>query len=90
MKQPEPVEPNPYGLPPVLLLEDLALVLHTSVRTLRKHLQDGTFPLLPMTGPRCPLGIDKRYRWARKDVEHFLDGGYRSFDRRNVRIHRTA
>lgn len=83
-------ELNPYELPAVLLIGDIARVLHTSVRSVRRHLQYGTFPIAPMTSPRAPIGIDKRYRWARRDVEQFLDGGFRSFDRRNVRLRQSA
>lgn len=79
-------EANPYDLPAVLLIADLALALRTSVRTIRRGLNQGTFPLRPMTSPTMRLGMDKKYRWARTDVEQFLAGGFRSFDKRNVRL----
>lgn len=83
-------EQNPYGLPAVLLIADLALALRTSVRSIRRGLSRGDFPLRPMTSPMTPLGMDKKYRWARKDVEQFLAGGFRSFDKRNVRLRLSA
>lgn len=83
-------EANPYNLPAVLLIDDIARALRTSVRTVRRGLQLGTFPIHPMTSPRASIGIDKRYRWARADVEHFLAGGFQAFDRRNVRLRHSA
>ena len=81
---------NPYDLPAVLLITDVALALRTSVRTVRRGLTSGTFPIAPMTSPIAPIGIDRRYRWARRDVEQFLDGGFRAFDKRNIRLRHSA
>ncbi len=50
----------------VLLLTELAVVLRTSTRTIKRHLRAGTFPI-----PMLP-GIDKRVRFARADVERYL------------------
>ena len=50
----------------VLLLTELAVVLRTSTRTVKRHLRAGTFPI-PML-----LGIDKRVRFARAEVERYL------------------
>ncbi len=50
----------------VLLMTELAVVLRTSTRTIKRHLRAGTFPI-PML-----LGIDKRVRFARTDVERYL------------------
>lgn len=83
-------EPNPYDLPAVLLLPDLALALRTSVRSIRRGLSRGDFPLRPMTSPVVTLGMDKKYRWARKDVEQFISGGFRSFDRTAIRLRHLA
>jgi hypothetical protein len=81
---------NPYDLPAVLLITDLARALRTSVRSIRRGLRRGDFPLPPMTSPTTPLGMDKKYRWARKDVEQFLAGGFRAFDRRAIRLRYSA
>ena len=81
---------NPYNLPPVLVITDLARALRTSVRSVRRHLHQGTFPIRPMTSPIAAIGLDRKYRWSRKDVEEFLDGGFRSFDKRNVRLRLSA
>lgn len=81
---------NPYELPAVLLLPDLARALRTSVRSIRRGLSRGDFPLRPMTSPVVTLGMDKKYRWARKDVEQFLAGGFRSFDRTAIRLRHSA
>jgi predicted DNA-binding transcriptional regulator AlpA len=83
-------EANPYGLPAVLTITVLARVLESSVRSIYRGLEDGTFPLRPMTSPAQPLGLGKRFRWARRDVEQFLDGGFRAFDRAALRIRRSA
>jgi hypothetical protein len=81
---------NPYDLPPVLLIRDLAAVLKTSTRTIMRKCKAGTFPLLPMSSRSEPMGIDHKYRWTRRDVEQFLDGGFHSFDKRAVRLRRSA
>lgn len=81
---------NPYDLPAVLLLDDMARALRTSVRTLYRKVKQGTFPIRPMTSPASPIGIDKKYRWARRDVEQFLDGGFHSFEKSAVRLRRSA
>lgn len=81
---------NPYDLPAVLLISDLAAALRTSVRSIRRGLSRGDFPLRPMTSPVVTLGMDKKYRWARTDVEQFLAGGFRSFDRTAIRLRHSA
>jgi hypothetical protein len=50
----------------VLLLADIAAVLRTSERTVKRRLRAGTFPI-----PMLP-GIDKRIRFAKADIERFL------------------
>ena len=55
----------------VLLLDELAGVLRASVRTIRRQIKAGTFPI-----PALP-SMDRRRRWARSDVEHFLCRGER-------------
>ena len=50
----------------VLLLTELAVVLRTSTRTIKRHLRAGTFPI-----PTLP-GIDKRVRFAKAGVERYL------------------
>jgi hypothetical protein len=81
---------NPYDLPAVLVIADVARALRTSVRSIRRALHHGTFPIHPMTSPIVAIGLDRKYRWARKDVEQFLDGGFRSLDKRNVRLRLSA
>ena len=77
-------------LPDVLLIDDLARVLQTSVRTVRRGLQRGTFPIQPFTSPSTPNGLDRKYRWARVDVAQYLEGGCRALDRRAIRVRRIA
>jgi predicted DNA-binding transcriptional regulator AlpA len=55
----------------VLLLPEVAAVLRTSTRTVKRHLRAATFPI-----PTLP-GIDKRVRFAKADVEQFLRGGHK-------------
>lgn len=55
----------------VLLLDEVAEVLRTSTRTIKRHLRAGTFPI-----PRL-LGIDKRLRFAKTDVARFVGDGRR-------------
>ena len=50
----------------VLLMSEIAAVLRTSTRTIKRHLRAGTFPI-----PSLP-GIDKRVRFARADVARYL------------------
>ena len=50
----------------VLVLIEIAAVLRTSTRTIKRHLRAGTFPIPTL------LGIDKRVRFAKADVERFL------------------
>ena len=50
----------------VLLVPDIAVVLRTSPRTVKRHLRAGTFPIVTIDG------IDKRVRFAKADVERFL------------------
>lgn len=78
------------ALPAVLLIDDVARVLQTSVRTVRRGLKDGTFPLRPFTSPAAPNGLDRKYRWARVDVEQYLAAGYRALDQRALRVRRIA
>ena len=77
------------ALPAVLLIDDLARVLQTSARTVRRGLSQGTFPIQPFTSPTAPNGLDRKYRWARVDVEQYLADGYRSLDRRALRLSRV-
>jgi hypothetical protein len=84
------VDQEPSGLPAVLIIADIATVLRMSVTSVRRQLRLGTFPLSPMSSPASPNGLDKRYRWARRDVEQYLGGGFRSFDKRAVRLRRSA
>ena len=81
---------RPDVLPDVLLITDIALALRTSVRSVRRGLQQGTFPIRPMTSPATSIGLDRKYRWARRDVQQFLDGGFRALDPRAVRLRRSA
>ena len=82
MSSTQPIE----GLPPVLMLPELAAVLRTSITTIRRQLRHGTFPIRPMSGPRMKTGLDSRYRWARVDVDAYLSGGFRAFDTGAVRL----
>ena len=50
----------------VLLLDEVAEVLRTSTRTIKRQLRAGTFPI------RRLEGIDKRHRWAKADVDRYL------------------
>lgn len=52
--------------PRVLLLPDLARVLQTSPRTIKRGLRARTFPIPTIKG------IDKKLRWSSVDVERFL------------------
>lgn len=58
--------PMTFPLPPVLLLDDMAQVMRTSTRTIKRGLRAGTFPIRPIRG------IDKKIRFAGGDVERFL------------------
>jgi len=78
------------ALPAVLLIDDVARLLQTSVRTVRRGLRQGTFPIQPFTAPGAPNGLDRKYRWARVDVEQYLAAGFRSVDRRAIRVRRFA
>lgn len=53
----------------VLYLEDVAARLRTSVRTIKRMLRAGTFPI-----PSLPR-IDRRHRWSLSAVLHFLAEG---------------
>lgn len=60
-------------LPPILLIEDLARVLNTSVRTLNRRRADArrrvsTFPFSEL--PR----IDRKPRWSRDHVLAVISG----------------
>lgn len=81
---------NPYDLPAVLVITDLARVMRTSARSIRRQLHAGTFPITPMTTPIHQIGFDRKYRWTRADVEAFLDGGFRRLSPRQVRLARSA
>lgn len=60
----------------VLFLHELAAVLKTSTRTIRRHLRAGTLPI------RTLPSIDKRHRFGRADVERYLASG--PHDRRHM------
>ena len=81
---------NPYDLPAVLLVADVARVLRMSPRSVRRQLHAGSFPIAPMTTPLHQIGFDRKYRWARRDVEQFLNGGFRRFAARRVQLVRSA
>ena len=51
----------------VLLLRDVAAVLKTSDRTIKRRLRAGTFPI------RTLPSINKRRRFAKVDVARFLN-----------------
>jgi hypothetical protein len=53
----------------VLLIEDMARLLHTSTRTIGRRLRSGSFPF-----PELPA-IDTRHRWSRVVVERILASG---------------
>lgn len=53
-------------LPHVLLDDELCAVLRISLRTLKRRRKAGAFPI-----PQLP-SLDKRHRYARQDVEAFL------------------
>jgi hypothetical protein len=76
-------------LPAVLVIAEVATVLRTSVRTVRRQLRAGTFPIPPMTTPIHQMGFDRKYRWSRVDVEHYL-ANWRSQSRASVRVRRIA
>lgn len=50
-------------LPEVLLLDDVARLLRTSPRTIRRQMVAGTFPLAPL-----PWSVDRKTRWSREVV----------------------
>ena len=50
----------------VLILDELAEVLRTLPRTIKRHLRACSFPI-----PRL-AGIDKRLRFAKADVERYV------------------
>ena len=60
-----PTRLDDYG--DVLFLPDLATVLKTSERTIKRRLRAGTFPI------RTLPSIDKRHRFAKVDVARFLN-----------------
>ena len=63
----EKVQPRPLeALGDVLVLDELAEVLRTSPRTIKRHLRARTFPIPTLTG------IDRRLRFAKADVERYL------------------
>ena len=51
----------------VLFLTDVAAVLKTSERTIKRRLRSGNFPI------RTLPSIDKRHRFAKVDVARFLN-----------------
>jgi predicted DNA-binding transcriptional regulator AlpA len=57
--------------PDVLFLEDVAGMLRVSRSTIERRRRDGTFPV-----PELPP-LDRRPRWSRRSVEHFLSAGRR-------------
>ncbi len=56
-------------LRPVVLIDELADMLGTSVKTIRKRLYAKAFPI------PCIEGIDKKYRWSRSEVMAFIERG---------------
>ena len=76
-------------LPAVLVISEIAALLRTSVRTVRRQLRAGTFPITPMTTPMHQMGFDRKYRWARHDVEQYL-ANWRALSRASVRVRRIA
>lgn len=53
---------------PVLFIDELAALLKTSTRTLRKLLAANRCPIPPLPA------IDKRHRWSRAAVDRYLEG----------------
>jgi hypothetical protein len=53
-------------IPPLLLIADLARVLRTSERTIRRRRAAGTLGI-----PELP-SIDRKPRWSGQDVRRFL------------------
>ena len=51
----------------VLFIGEIAEKLRCSVKTIRRRIQDGSFPLTPLPG------IDAAYRWSAADVQRWLD-----------------
>jgi predicted DNA-binding transcriptional regulator AlpA len=52
--------------PDVLFLEDVARMLRVSRSTIERRRREGTFPIPEL------LSLDRRPRWSRQAVEHFL------------------
>ena len=59
-----PVRLDDFG--DVLFVPDMAALLGTSTRTIKRHLRIGRFPIRPLDS------IDRRVRFAKADVERFL------------------
>lgn len=57
------------GLPPVLVLADLARLLRMSQRTIRARRADGTFPFPTLSS------LDRTPRWSRDQVLEILRCG---------------
>ena len=68
-------------LPAVLFLEDMAELLRCSTTTIKRRLRARVFPVAPLPG------IDKRPRWSKAAVLHWLavGGGGRSLGGRRRR-----
>lgn len=54
---------------PVVLIDELAAMLKTSVKTIRKRIYARAFPIPDIKG------IDSKYRWSRAEVLAFIDRG---------------
>ena len=50
----------------VLVLDELGDVLRISTRTIKRRLRAGTCPI------RALHGLDRKWRWAKADVEKYL------------------
>lgn len=59
---------NESQLPPVLLIEDLARILNTSVRTINKRRASRRFPFTELAR------IDRKARWSRDAVLAIVNG----------------
>ncbi len=62
------------ALPFVLDITDVARVLRTSVTSIRRALSANAFPVMPM---RRMGGKTAPFRWARADIQAYVEGGHR-------------
>jgi hypothetical protein len=56
------------SIPDVCLIDDVARILKTSVRTIKRRLRCGAFPI-----PELP-SIDKKHRWSGESVRRYVAG----------------